>query len=60
MVIITQIIQSQRKFFFPTYIVQFQNIFVVKKCTSLCTKKCKYTQKMIEMIFSFYEVCNMY
>jgi hypothetical protein len=23
-------------------------------------KKCKYTQKMIEMIFSLYEICNIY
>jgi hypothetical protein len=36
----------------PTYIVQFQSIFVAKKCMSLCTKKCKYTQKVIEMIFN--------
>jgi hypothetical protein len=46
--------------FFPTYIVWFQNIFVTKKYTSLCTKRCKYIQKMIEMIFSFYEICNIY
>jgi hypothetical protein len=31
-----------------------------KKCTLLCTKKCKYIQKMIEMIFSFYEIYNIY
>ncbi len=31
-----------------------------KKCISLCIKKCKYTQKMIEMIFSLYEICNIY
>ncbi len=42
-------------FFFPTYIVRFQSIFVAKKCTSLCIKKCKYTQEMIEMI-SLYEI----
>jgi hypothetical protein len=46
--------------FFSIYIVKFQNIFVAKKCTSLCTKKCKYIQKMIEMIFSFYEICSIY
>jgi hypothetical protein len=28
-----------KKYFFPTYIVQFQNMFVANKCTSLCTKK---------------------
>ncbi len=31
-----------------------------KKCISLCIKNCKYTQKMIEMIFSLYEICNIY
>jgi hypothetical protein len=46
--------------FFLTYIVQFQNIFVAKKCMSLSTKKWKYTQKMIEMIFSHYEIFNIY
>jgi hypothetical protein len=35
------------------YVVWFQNIFVAKKCMSLSMKKCKYTQKMIEMIFNF-------
>jgi hypothetical protein len=49
-----------KNFIFQTYIVQFQNIFVAKKCMSLCTKKCKYTQKMIELIFSLYEICNIY
>jgi hypothetical protein len=51
-----QRIQSQRKFIFPTYIVRFQNIFVAKQCTSLCTKRCKYTQKMIEMILSLWNL----
>jgi hypothetical protein len=46
--------------FFLTYSLQFQNIFVKKKCTLMCNKKCKYTQKMIEMIFSLYEICNIY
>jgi hypothetical protein len=49
-----------RKIHFPTYIVWLQSIFVEKKCTSLCTKKCKYTQKMSEMIFSIYEICSIY
>ncbi len=49
-----------KKIIFPTYNVQFQSIFVTKTCTSICTKKCKYTQKMIEMIFSLYEICNIY
>jgi len=49
-----------KKFFFSTYIVKFQNIFVIKKCMSLCIKKYKYIPKMIEMIFSFYEICNIY
>ncbi len=49
-----------KKIPFPTYIVRFQNIFVAKKCTSLCTRKCKYTQNKIEMIFSFYEICSIY
>jgi hypothetical protein len=31
-----------------------------KKSVALCTKKCKYTQKMIEMIFSLYKICNIY
>jgi len=31
-----------------------------KKRMSLCTKKCKYIQKMIEMIFSLYEICSIY
>ncbi len=53
-------IQLQRKLFFPTYIVRFQNIFVAKQCMSLCIKNCKYTQKMIEMIFTLYEICNIY
>jgi hypothetical protein len=35
-------------------------IYLWQKSTSLCTKKCKYTQKMIEMIFSLYEICNVY
>jgi len=29
-------IHSKINFFFPTYIVWFQSIFVAKKCTSLC------------------------
>jgi hypothetical protein len=45
---------------FPTYIVWFQNIFMAKKCTSLYTKNCKYTQKNIEMIFSIYEISSIY
>jgi len=44
-----------KKIIFSTYIVRFQSIFVAKKRMSLCTKNCKYTKKMIEMIFSFYE-----
>jgi len=28
--------------------------------TSQCIKKWKYTQKMIEMIFSIYEICSIY
>jgi hypothetical protein len=40
--------------------VRFQNIFVAKQCMSLCIKNCKYTQKMIEMIFTLYEICNIY
>jgi hypothetical protein len=51
-------IQSQKKN--PTYSVQFQSIFVTKKCTSMCIKKCKYTQKMIEMIFSIYVIFSIY
>jgi hypothetical protein len=51
---------SIAKNFFLTYIVQFQNIFVAKNYTSLCTKKCKYIKKMIEMIFSLYEICSIY
>jgi hypothetical protein len=47
-------------FIFPTYIVRFQNIFGAKKCMSLCIKNCKYNKKMIEMIFIFYEICNIY
>jgi hypothetical protein len=31
-----------------------------KKCMSLYTKKYIYTQKMIEMIFSLYEIYNIY
>jgi hypothetical protein len=31
-----------------------------KKYISQRTKKCKYTQKMIEMIYSFYEICIIY
>jgi hypothetical protein len=46
--------------FFPTYIVRFQSIFVAKKYISPCIKKCKYIQKMIEMIFSLYEICSIY
>jgi hypothetical protein len=34
--------------------------FVPKKSMSQCTKKCKYTKKLIEMIFNFYEICNIY
>ncbi len=47
-------------YFFPTYIVRFQSIFVAKKCMLLCTKKCKYTKKMIEMSFRLYEICSIY
>jgi hypothetical protein len=56
----TQRTQSQRKFLFPTYIVQFQKHIFAKKSVALCTKKCKYTQKMIEMIFSLHKICNIY
>jgi len=35
-------------------------IFVTKKCTLIRTKKCKYIQKMIEMIFNLYEICSIY
>jgi hypothetical protein len=31
-----------------------------KKCTSLCPKKYKYTQKLTKMTFSFYEICNIH
>jgi hypothetical protein len=37
-----------------------ESAFVTKKCTSLCTKKWIYIQKMIEMIFSIYEICSIY
>jgi hypothetical protein len=31
-----------------------------KKCTLQSTKKCKYIQEMIEMIFNIYEICSIY
>jgi hypothetical protein len=31
-----------------------------KKIMSHCHKKWKYIQKMIEMIFNLYEICNIY
>jgi hypothetical protein len=31
-----------------------------KKSTSQYIKKCKYLQEMIEMIFNFYEIYNIY
>jgi len=43
-------------FFFPTYIVRFQSIFMAKKCKHYVLKKCKYTQKMIEMILSLWNL----
>ncbi len=49
-----------KKIIFPTYIVRFQSIFAIEKCMSMCTKKCKYIQKMIEIIFSLYEICSIY
>jgi hypothetical protein len=52
--------QLQKNLFFKTYIVQFHNIFVAKNYMSLCTTKCKYTQKMIEMFFRLYEICDNY
>ncbi len=35
--------------------IYFCNIYM-----SQSTKKCKYPQKMIEMIFNLYEICNIY
>ncbi len=47
--------------------IHFSNLYCVipkyisdKKKMSLCTKKCKYIKKMIEMIFSLYEIYNIY
>jgi hypothetical protein len=50
-----------RILFFPTYIVWFRNIFVTKKNVRYYKlKTCKFTQKMIEMIFRLYEICSIY
>jgi hypothetical protein len=35
-------------------------MFVPKKIHHNVLKKCKYTQEMVEMIFNFYEICNIY
>jgi hypothetical protein len=47
--------------------IHFSNIYFVipkyicdKTMYIICIKKCKYTKKMIEMMFSLYEICNMY
>jgi hypothetical protein len=56
----TKNLNGKEFYFFPTYIVRFQNMFVAKKCPLLCTNKCKYTKKMIEIILNIYEICNIY
>jgi hypothetical protein len=45
--------------FFISYDVMLKYI-CAKKYTSQCTKKCKYIQEMIEIIFNIYETCDIY
>jgi hypothetical protein len=45
--------------FFISYDVMLEYI-CAKKYMLQCTKKCKYIQEMIEMIFNIYEVCDIY
>jgi hypothetical protein len=47
---------SKKQIPFPTYIVWFQSKLVVKTCTSLFTKKCKYTKKWLKWFLVFMKV----
>jgi len=49
-----------KKFSFSNLYCAILKYICGKKYTWLCAKKCKYTQKMIEMIFSLYEICSIY
>jgi len=49
----------QKTRFFYVYDVMLKYI-CVKEYTSQHTKKCKYIQKIIEMIFNLYEICYIY
>jgi hypothetical protein len=53
-------VKCQRNYIFFSYDVMLEYIFVSKKYMSHRTKKCKYIQERIEMIFSLYEICNIY
>jgi hypothetical protein len=46
-------------YIFISYDVMLEYI-CAKKYVSQCTKKCKYIQEMIEIIFNIYEICDIY
>jgi len=55
----TQRSKMQKTRFFYVYDVMLEYI-CAKEYTSQHTKKCKYIQKIIEMIFNLYEICYIY
>ncbi len=58
MEIITQRIQSQKNSFFQLILCDSKMyLWQQKKVRHYVLKKCKYIQKMIEIIFSVYEFC---
>jgi hypothetical protein len=53
-------IKCQRNYIILFHMMLCLNIFMPKIYTSQHTKKCKYIQERIEMIFSIYEIYNIY
>jgi len=49
-----------KKSFFQLIVCDFKVYLWQKNVCQLCIKKCKYTQKIIEMICSLYEICSIY
>jgi hypothetical protein len=49
-----------KKIIFSNLYCEVPKYICGKKSMSLYIKKCKYIQKMIEMIFSLYEICSIY
>jgi hypothetical protein len=46
--------------FFISYDVMLEYICAKNMYVTQHTKKCKYIQKMIKLIFNFYKICNIY